>query len=143
GPPALAGLAVERELADDEDGGAGLGDRGLPRQDAQLGDLAGRRPDVGRPVVVGGGDECEQAGAAGPDDLALDGDARARHPLQDRPHAGWGSGSAWTAPTGSPWPRTTARASSPSSTAATSGPSPVAPSRRSTAVVSTTRARSE
>ena len=98
GAPALAGVGVEGELADQQHGRADVDGGQLPAQDPQLGDLAGDELDLGGAVVVGDAEQDEQAGALeGADDLAVDGDDGPGDALDDGPH-GWSSSapSGWT-----------------------------------------------
>lgn len=84
----LAGIAVEGELTDDEDGGAHVDDRPLAAKDTQLRDLASRALHLLGPVAVRHSDEGDQPRT---DDLAhdvtADLDPGRRDPLEHRAHA--------------------------------------------------------
>ena len=91
-PVALARRCVERELADGEDGAAGVGDRavhhaGVVGEDAQRDDLA--REPVAVLVGVVGRDagQDQQAGSDRGDGGAVDRDRGLAHPLDQCPHA--------------------------------------------------------
>ena len=87
GAAALAGVAVQRELADDQHGRADVAGALLVAQEAQVPDLAGRPRDLGRAVVVGDAEVDEQSRAVElADDLAVDPDAGGQHPLDDGTH---------------------------------------------------------
>src|SRR5579884_2256394 len=90
-PAAAPGVAVEGELADDEQRAT---DRvhghvhvaGGVVEDAQVPDLVGQLLCDPVVVVVGDADEHAQPGADLTDRAAVDGDARARHTLDERAH---------------------------------------------------------
>ena len=87
GPAALARVAVQRELADDQHGRADVAGALLVAQEAQVPDLAGRPRDLGRAVVVGDAEVDEESRAVElADDLAVDPHAGGQHPLDDGTH---------------------------------------------------------
>ena len=72
-PPALAGVAVQRELADHEDRRTDVGGRPLLAQDPDVPHLAGQPGDLGRAVVVGDPEQHDEAGSVEPaDHLSVD-----------------------------------------------------------------------
>jgi hypothetical protein len=89
---ALGGVAVERELADDEDLGADIGGGpvhhpGLVVEHPKVDEAVGERPGDGLVVVVGHADEHAQPATDPPDLLAGHGHRRLRHSLHHRAHA--------------------------------------------------------
>ena len=87
GTTALARLAVERELADDQHGGPDVGQRPLLAQQPEVPDLAGRPRDLGGPVAVGHAEVHEQARLVDrAHRLAVDGDRCLEDSLDDRAH---------------------------------------------------------
>jgi hypothetical protein len=88
----LGGIAVERELADDEDLGADIGGGavhhpGLVVEHPEVEEAVGERPGDGRVVVVGHADEHAQPATDPSDLLAGDGHGGLGHSLHDRAHA--------------------------------------------------------
>ncbi len=95
---ALAGVAVERELADDERRSADVDEAqvGLAlgvAEDAQVRDAPGQGLGPGFVVVVTDADQDHQAGADPSDDLALDRHGRTSDALEQQAHGilrvGW------------------------------------------------------
>src|SRR4051812_13251632 len=87
GPAALAGVAVEGELADDEDPGVRLvGHASFLPQDPQAVDLAGEGGRLRGGVRVRDPDQDEQARPDGTHDLTVNLHRGRRDSLHDRPH---------------------------------------------------------
>ncbi len=90
-PIAFGCVAVQGELADDQDRAPGVGHRTVHLalvviEDPELPDPFSHLPSSGRCVVVGDPDQDTQARLDGPDRLAFDGDLGPTHPLYQRPH---------------------------------------------------------
>ena len=90
-PATPTGVGVEGELADDERGAGGLGQRAvhhpvLVGEDAELPHLLGQPSGLGLIVAVGHTDEHAQADPDLADDGAVDRDPGLGDPLDERPH---------------------------------------------------------
>src|SRR5512134_170507 len=90
-PVPLPHVAVEGELGDEQDSSPRLrhGPVHLPLpvlEHPKPEELVAQPPPRRLVIAATDPDEGEQAGADAPDDLAADGDRRARHPLYHRPH---------------------------------------------------------
>ena len=84
---ALAGVGVERELADDEQRRRDVGARFLAVEDAQVPQLGRQLRGLFRRVIVGDSHQDEQAWLAdGPHHLPVNGHAGLADPLRHRPH---------------------------------------------------------
>ena len=86
-PAALAGVAVQRELADHEQRRAGVGARLLVAQDAQLGSLRAIVAAAAASSAWVTPSRTSSPASIGADDLAVHGHRRRQHPRHHRPHA--------------------------------------------------------
>ena len=88
GSPALARVAVQRELADHEHRSADVGGGLLVAQEPEVPDLPRRPRDLVRAVLVGDTQIDQEAGTGDlAHDLAVDLDPSLEHPLDHRSHA--------------------------------------------------------